>query len=78
MIFYCFDLKAKNTKEYNRLKRKFYYHLNKSSLASAPWKTKSVLAVSSRLEHAADTFFKRWRGEIEAYKINAKSVRAIG
>ncbi|VVC04809.1 Uncharacterised protein [Candidatus Burarchaeum australiense] len=69
MILYCFDLKAKNARDYNRLKRKFYYHLNKSSLASAPWKTKSVLAIPNSLARTADAFFRQWRGSIEVHKI---------
>lgn len=77
MIIYCFDLKAKNKQSYNRLKRKFYYHLNKSCLASAPWKTKSVLALPNALEGAADAFFRRWRGEIEVYKIRAARVQEL-
>lgn len=77
MILYCFDLKPRKSEDYNRLKRRFYYHLHKSVLAGAPWKTKSVLSVPNRLEHAADAFFRRWRGEIEVYKIRATSVRAI-
>ena len=77
MILYCFDLKPGKPQDYNRLKRRFYYHLNRSVLAGAQWRTKSVLSVPAGLEHRADSFFRRWRGSIEVYKIRATSVREI-
>ena len=77
MFIYCFDLKPKNKKDYARLKRRFYYHLAKSRLASAPWKTKSVLSVPNSGERMADAFFKQWRGAIEVYKIRASSVQEL-
>ncbi|MDO8339759.1 MAG: hypothetical protein Q7T16_03815 [Candidatus Burarchaeum sp.] len=77
MIIYCFDLKPKNKKDYNRLKRRFYYHLAKSGLANAPWKTKSVLSVPNSSAPMADAFFRQWRGSIEVYKIYASAVREL-
>ncbi|MFA6035816.1 MAG: hypothetical protein WC759_02565 [Candidatus Micrarchaeia archaeon] len=77
MIIYCYDLKIKNPNAYNTLKRRFYYHLKKSSISKAPWKTKSVLAVPDKLEKLADTFFRQWRGFIEVYKIRADEIEQL-
>jgi len=77
MIIYCFDLKPEKPQDYNKLKRRFYYHLHKSPLSKAPWKTKSVMSVPNKLEMTADSFFKRWRGSIEVYKIRATSMREL-
>lgn len=77
MLIYCFDLKMKDPNAYNTLKRRFYYHLKKSSIAKAPWKTKSVLAVPEKLERVADGFFKQWRGFITVYKIRTNEVERL-
>jgi len=77
MLVYCFDLKIKNPKAYNTLKRRFYYHLKRSSISRAPWKTKSVLAVPDKLEKLADGFFRQWRGFIEVYKIRTGGVEKL-
>jgi len=74
MILYCFDLKPGKTKNYNKLKRKFYYHYNKSALSTAKLRTKSVVSIPNSLESQADSFFKKWRGSILVYKIRPKSV----
>jgi len=72
MIIYCYDLKMKNKKSYNALKRRFYYQLKNSKISTMLWKTKSVLAVPRKLEKEADGFFRRWRGSIVVYKIHPK------
>jgi hypothetical protein len=77
MLIYCFDLKTKNLQVYNTIKRRFYYHLAKSNLANAPWKTKSVLAVPEKQEKLADAFFLQWKGYISVYKIRAEAVEEL-
>ena len=69
MLLYFFDLKIKDLKAYNTIKRRFYYQLGKSNLSTLPWKTKSVLAVPIELEYDADAFFSQWRPNIEVYKV---------
>ena len=67
MILYFYDIKMK-MKDYNTLKRRFYYQLGKSKLSLKPWKTKSVLLVDDGLENEADEFFKGWKPDIVCYK----------
>ncbi len=77
MIIYFFDLKAKNPQRYNTTKRRFYYQLKNSILPSSNWKTKSVLAVPSKLEKNADVFFKKWKGAIRLYKIKTQKITRV-
>ncbi|MEM4347983.1 MAG: hypothetical protein QXN37_00210 [Candidatus Anstonellaceae archaeon] len=76
MILYFYDLKT-GIKEYNRIKRRFYYDLKKSRLSSCPWRTKSVIMVQDEDEAAADRFFLRYRKVIEVYKARTDAVEAI-
>ena len=78
MLLYFFDLKIKGKEAYNTLKRRFYYHLGKSELSTAPWRTKSVLAVADDLEEKADSFFRQWKGFIEVYKARTEFIEEIG
>jgi len=63
-----FDLKCKNIKAYNTLKRRFYYQLKKSNLSHSPFKSKSVILVNKNLEKEADAFFLKWEGAIVVFK----------
>lgn len=76
MLLYIFDLVPRKI-PYNRLKRRFYYWLNKSLLSSSERKTKSVLCVSEALEEAADAFFRQWKPNIEVYKIRASDIEKL-
>lgn len=71
---YFYDLKPKNPKNYNKLKRKFYYHYNKLKLDKNYWKTKSVLVVPPEIEAILDSFFLSFKPEVEVYKIQAKYI----
>ncbi|VVB66595.1 Uncharacterised protein [Candidatus Gugararchaeum adminiculabundum] len=77
MLIYVYDLKIRGLKEYNTLKRRFYYNLKHSSIAASPWKTKSVLFVKDDLETAADTFFKRYTGFVEVYKARVSDLESV-
>jgi hypothetical protein len=76
MLIYFYDLKTK-MKDYNRIKRRFYYDLKKSGLSGYPWRTKSVLVVEDEAEKIADRFFLRYRKVIEVYKARASSIEGI-
>ncbi len=76
MLIYFYDLKTK-MKDYNRIKRRFYYDLKKSQLSTYPWKTKSVIVVEDDAEKIADRFFMRYRKVIEVYKARATSIEEI-
>ncbi len=76
MLIYFYDLKTK-LKDYNRIKRRFYYDLKKSRLSTYPTKTKSVIIVEDSAEGLADRFFIRHRGHVEVYKARATSIEEI-
>jgi len=76
MLIYFYDLRTK-LKDYNRIKRMFYYDLKKSRLSTYPWKTKSVIVVEDAAEGMADRFFIRHRGHVEVYKARCTSIEEI-
>jgi len=76
MLIYFYDLKTR-LKDYNRIKRRFYYDLKKSKLSTYPWKTKSVLVVEDNGEAMADRFFIRHRKYVEVYKARCSGIEAI-
>jgi hypothetical protein len=68
MIIYFYDLKTK-LKDYNRIKRMFYYDLKKSGLSVFSKKTKSVIIIEDeKYEPLADRFFQKHSRYVEAYK----------
>lgn len=76
-VLYLYDIKAKNKKKFNRVKRRFYYHLNKMPLNKEHWRTKSAIAVPTNLEAAMDKFFKMFGRSIIVYKIITESIEAL-
>lgn len=76
MIIYFYDLKTK-LRDYNRIKRMFYYDLKKSRLSTYPTKTKSVIIVDDVGEAMADHFFYRHRKHVECYKARCTSLEEI-
>jgi hypothetical protein len=76
-VLYLYDIKAKNKKKFNRVKRRFYYHLNKLPLNKEHWRTKSAIAVPTNLEAAMDNFFKMFGRSVVVYKIIAESIEAL-
>ena len=77
-IVYMYDLTAKNKKLFNRNKRKFYYHLNKISIPTDSWKTKSTLVINqTNLEKTLDIFFKKFSSFCTCYKFETSSISLI-
>ncbi|MBD3397896.1 hypothetical protein GF412_01965 [Candidatus Micrarchaeota archaeon] len=76
MLVYLYDLKS-SVKDYNRLKRNFYYHLNKNGYNQYFWKTKSVLVAPDEMERALDGFFKDFNKFVVAYKIHTDSIEEM-
>ena len=76
MLIYFYDLRTK-LKDYNRIKRRFYYDLKKSRLSTYPTKTKSVIIVEDSGEAMSDRFFRKWRKHVEVYKARATSIEEI-
>ena len=61
MFVYLFDLKFKTKKEFNRIKRKFYYNLGLLGLGKESFFTKSGLLIHERDEAKVDNFFKQFK-----------------
>lgn len=76
-LVYIYDIKAKDKRTFNRVKRMFYYNLNKLYLKNFSWKTKSVLVVEPEYEELIDDFFKDFKSNLEVYKIRAKLIEEL-
>lgn len=76
-LLYLYDLKAKNKLEFNRVKRRFYYHLKKLGLLKRDFLTKSVILVAPSRERVIDQFFKRFSGLVEVYKVRCETVEEL-
>ena len=76
-LIYLYDLKAKNKRDFNRVKRRFYYHLNKLRGPKLSFLTKSVMIVQFEKEKIIDLFFKRFKGVVEVYKVHAAEVEEL-
>ncbi|MEW6723095.1 MAG: hypothetical protein AB1324_07565, partial [Candidatus Micrarchaeota archaeon] len=72
-VLYVYDLKSKNRKEFNRVKRLFYYHMNRLPLKKELWKTKSALSVPPKMEKTMDSFFRRFGKSVVVYKAMVES-----
>jgi hypothetical protein len=77
IVVYIYDIKAKNKRKFNRVKRRFYYHLNKLGLDRSLWKTKSTIAVRPRKARMMDAFFQDFGSDVLVYKIRASSVEEL-
>lgn len=76
MLVYLYDIKS-SVEEYNRIKRNFYYHLNKNGYNKYFWKTKSVLVVPEEMEQVIDGFFHSFSGSVVVYKIITDSIEEL-
>ena len=76
-IVYIYDIKSRTKKEFNRIKRRFYYQLNKIELKNCVWKTKSVLITPSEMEELFDRFFRKFKINVEVYKFRTKFIEDI-
>lgn len=76
-ILYLYDVEAKDKKEFNRVKRRFYYWLNQIVPDKELWKTKSAIMVPRRYVRPLDALFKRFSGSIVCYKANVRSIEEL-
>lgn len=76
-LLYIYDLKVKSKVEFNRLKRVFYYRLNKFDRNKLAYRTKSVLIVQEKFEKLFDSFFKEFKGRVEVYKVWAENIEEL-
>jgi hypothetical protein len=76
-IVYVYDLHAKDKRKFNRVKRLFYYHINRLPLKKELWKTKSALAVQPKMEKMMDGFFKRFKSSLIVYKLRVTEIEEL-
>jgi hypothetical protein len=74
LLVYVYDLNAKDKRKFSRVKRLFYYHMNRLPLKKELWKTKSALAVQPRMEKMMDSFFRRFGKSVVVYKMHAREI----
>jgi len=76
-FLYIYDLKHKNKKAFNRLKRLFYYHMNHLPIKKESWKSKSALAIPIKMEKMMDSFFGRFGMDVIVYKTRIESIEQL-
>ncbi len=69
-----YDIKADSEKEYNRIKRKFYYHLKKERFS---FLNKSVILVDKSEIVNILSLIKNYKPYIHSYLIKAHSIQEI-
>ncbi len=77
MLLYLYDIHATDLKQFNRVKRRFYYAFNRSWISKCVMKTKSVLYVDEIYEIETDAFFKKFENKMDVYKALCTSVEKI-
>lgn len=77
MILYCFDIKTKDPKSYNTLKRRFYYQLKKLEHYKFVWNTKSVILIDETQEMQFDLFFSKFKENLVLYKAYAQKMEQV-
>ena len=61
MIIYIYDLKFETRKKFNKVKRKFYYNLEKLNLTKENFLLKSTIIVPDNRERIMDIFFRDFK-----------------
>ncbi|MCK4318980.1 hypothetical protein KAW38_00205 [Candidatus Micrarchaeota archaeon] len=77
MIVYFYDLKGKDLREYNRVKRRFYYNLARLSGVGMVWRSKSVFSIDDKYERYIDSFLKEYIPFLEVYKVHTEKICSL-
>ena len=70
-------MKAKNKRDFNRVKRRFYYRLNQMLPDKEAWRTKSAILARGKSVRMLDSFFHSFRGLVIVYKANVRSIEEL-
>lgn len=76
-VLYLYDIEAKEKREFNRVKRRFYYWLNQIVPDKELWKTKSAIMVPRKYIKPLDALFKEFRKSVICYKANVRSIEEL-
>ena len=73
VTLYIYDLKA--DKDYNKVKRRFYYYLGK--LYSIQFIAKSAVIVDEEEKELLEEIFKEFRDHILVYRVEALRIEVL-
>ncbi len=76
-VLYIYDIIPKNPENLNRIKRKFYYRLQKL-FPAVRRATKSALLTTREHEKYIDEFFLAFEGDVIVYKCKLESIEILG
>ncbi len=82
VTLYIYDISAKDKKRFNKIKRNFYYHLNKI-LENIEGNdvyliSKSVLVVENKfLENSFDLLFRKFIKDVKCFKVDVNNIEQI-
>jgi hypothetical protein len=76
-VLYLYDVEAKDAREFNRVKRRFYYWLNQIVPNKELWKTKSAIMVPRKYIKPLDALFKEFKGSVICYKANVRTMEEL-
>jgi hypothetical protein len=76
-VIYLYDVKASDTRTFNRIKRRFYYWLNQIVPDKDLWKTKSAIMVPRKYIKPLDALFKEFKGSVICYKANVRTIEEL-
>lgn len=74
---YVYDLRASNPKEYNRVKRRFYYHLGRLFPSRKLWRTESCIVVPAKQERILENLFMGFGSNITVYKTAIRRLQLL-
>jgi len=75
-LIYVYDLKPRKHTEMGKIKRSFYYHLNKR-MPFLRRATESVILTTKAHEKHLDEFFQRFIDDVEVYKCEIRKLTII-
>ena len=76
-VLYLYDISAKDKREFNRTKRRFYYWLNQIVPDKELWKTKSALHVPRKYIRPLEALFRDFSGSIKVYKASVRTLEEL-
>jgi hypothetical protein len=76
-VLYVYDLRGKGKREHNRVKRLFYYHLNRLFHMQKLWRTESCIVTDTKNERQLDVLFRRFAGNATVFKTHIRMLRRL-
>jgi hypothetical protein len=77
MLIYVYDIKIKDKKVLNNIKRRFYYNLNRKFYNKIKRYSKSVIGIDNSYEKELDSFLNSFRDYLDVYKLDVSKIEKI-